>query len=79
MKEVEGMLSEDEKSKINDALTNVETVLVQDDVTAIQKAAEELFKLSGSIQEAKSKVSQQAEAKANDDGVVDAEFTEVKN
>jgi molecular chaperone DnaK len=79
MKEVEGMLSEDEKSKINDALTNVETVLVQDDVTAIQKAAEELFKLSGSIQEAKSKVSQKAEAKANDDGVVDAEFTEVKN
>jgi hypothetical protein len=42
----------------------------------IQKEGENLFNVAGVLQEAKSKKAQ--EPKTNEDGTVDAEFTEVK-
>ncbi len=78
IKDVDSQLTEDNKSKVNEAITKVETAMSGDDVSAIQEAATELFNASQPVTEAKSKVGQQETAKP-DDGVVDAEFTEVKN
>jgi molecular chaperone DnaK len=79
LKEVESVLTEDDKTKINDAINSLETAIKGDDVDAIQKAVTELFQTGSVIAEAKSKVEQElAQSKPDDDGVVDAEFTEFK-
>jgi molecular chaperone DnaK len=79
LKEVDAALTEEDKTKVNDAITAVETALKGDDVEAIQTAITELFQNSTVVAEAKAKAEQQAaEPKPGDDGVVDAEFTEVK-
>ena len=78
MKDVESTLTEDVKSKIDEAITDVETSMKGEDVKAIQDSVTKLFEASMPVMEAKSKAEQKAEPKA-DDGVVDAEFTEVKN
>jgi molecular chaperone DnaK len=79
LKEVNAALTEEDKTKVNDAITAVETALNGDNVEAIQTAITELFQNSTVVAEAKAKAEQQAaEPKPGDDGVVDAEFTEVK-
>ena len=79
LKEVESVLSEDDKTKINDAITSLETAIKGDDVEAIQKAVTDLFQTSSVIAEAKSKTEQEsAQSKSGDDSVIDAEFTEFK-
>jgi len=78
MKDVESTLTDEDKAKVNDAITDVETTMKGDDVKAIQDSVTKLFEASMPVMEAKSKADQKTESKA-DDGVVDAEFTEVKN
>jgi molecular chaperone DnaK len=79
LKEVESVLTEDDKTKINAAITSLETAIKGDDVDAIQKAVTELFQTSSVVAEAKSKLEQElAQSKPGDDSVVDAEFTEFK-
>jgi molecular chaperone DnaK len=79
LKEVESILSEDDKTKINDAITSLETAIKGDDVDAIQKAVTDLFQTNSVIAEAKSKTEQEsAQPKPGDDSVIDAEFTEFK-
>jgi molecular chaperone DnaK len=79
LKEVESVLTEDDKTKINDAITSLETAIKGDDVEAIQKAVTDLFQTSSVIAEAKSKTEQEsAQSKSGDDSVIDAEFTEFK-
>jgi molecular chaperone DnaK len=79
LKEVESVLTEDDKTKINDAITSLETAIKGDDVDAIQKAVTDLFQTSSVVAEAKSKAEQEsAQSKSNADNVVDAEFTNFK-
>jgi len=75
MKDVESTLTEDDKSKVNDAIAAVETSMKGNDVKEIQDSVTKLFEASTPVMEAKAS-QQQATA---DDGVVDAEVTEVKN
>ena len=77
LKEVEGSLTEEQKTAVNQAIETVETAIKGDDVEAIQKATEALFTASTPVMEAKSKAEQQPPA--NEGDVTDAEFTEVKD
>jgi molecular chaperone DnaK len=76
-KEVESDLNDEEKSAIDQALEAVDQALKGDDKEAIQKASEALFIAASPIMQAKAK--KQTSESAPTDGVVDAEFTEVKD
>jgi molecular chaperone DnaK len=76
LKEVESDLTEDQKTKINDACTAVEEAIKNNDKEAMTQKLSDLFVASQIITEAKSKTT--TEEPKKDDGVVDAEFTEVK-
>jgi molecular chaperone DnaK len=77
LKEVEGSLTEEQKTAVNQAIETVETAIKGDDVEAIQKATEALFTAGAPVMEAKSKAEQQPPV--NEGDVTDVEFTEVKD
>jgi molecular chaperone DnaK len=80
MKEVESSLTDEQKTAIEDAIKAVEDAKTGDDVEAIQKATSNLFTVGMPVMEAKTKAEQAAsQPKPNEDGIVDAEFTEVKD
>jgi molecular chaperone DnaK len=76
-KEVESDLNDEEKAAINQALESVDQALAGSDKEAIQKASEALFVAAAPVMQAKAK--KQTPEAAPADGVVDAEFTEVKD
>jgi molecular chaperone DnaK len=76
-KEVESDLNDEEKSAINQALESVDQALASSDKEAIQKASEALIVAATPIMQAKA--NKQTPEAAPADGVVDAEFTEVKD
>ena len=75
LKEVESTLTDDQKTKINDACTAVEEAIKSNDKEAMTQKLSDLFVAAQIITEAKSKTT---DVPPKDDGVVDAEFTEVK-
>jgi molecular chaperone DnaK len=80
LKEVDTMLTEENKTSVNDKIAALETVLQGDDVDAIQTAITDLLQAGTVLTEAKAKSEQEAaQPKPSDDGIVDAEFTEVKD
>jgi molecular chaperone DnaK len=74
LKDVDGKLSEDQKVKINEACTAVEEALKGTDKDVITQKLSDLFVAAQIITENKTTT----EEPKKDDGVVDAEFTEVK-
>jgi molecular chaperone DnaK len=80
MKEVESSLTNEQKTAIEDAIKAVEDAKQGDDAEAIQKATSDLFTAGMPVMEAKAKAEQaDSQPKPNDDNIVDAEFTEVKD
>lgn len=80
LKEVDTILTEENKTSVNDKIAAAETALQGDDADAIQTAITDLLQASAVVTEAKVKSEQEtAQPEPNDDGVVDAEFTEVKD
>ena len=78
MKEVEGQLAEDQKTKVEDAIKAVEEAVKGNDKDAITQKVSDLYSASQAIQQAKA-----ANATAEgfkpvneDDNIVDAEFKE---
>jgi len=79
MKEVESSLTDEQKTAIEDAIKAVEDARVGDDAEAIQKATSDLFTAGMPVMEAKTKAEQaNSQPKPDDDNIVDAQFTEVK-
>ena len=87
LKEMEGKVSDDDKAKVEAAISNLRTVSEGDDVEAITKATEELnesfYPLAQKMYEEaaaqQAPDEQEASAQGNDDDdVVDAEYEEVK-
>ncbi len=85
LKEMEGKVSDDEKAKVEAAITNLRTASEGDDVEAITKATEELneavYPLAQKMYEeaaAQQAPDEQEAAAEGDDDVVDAEYEEVK-
>ena len=80
MKDVESSLTDEQKTAIENAIKAVEDARKGDDAEAIQKATSDLFTAGMPVMEAKAKAEQaDSQPKPNDDTVVDAEFTEVKD
>jgi len=80
MKEVESSLTNEQKTAIEDAIKAVEDAKQGDDAEAIQTATSNLFTVGMPVMEAKAKAEQaDSQPKPNDDNIVDAEFTEVKD
>ena len=80
MKEVESSLTDEQKTAIENAIKAVEDAKQGDDAEAIQKATSDLFTAGMPVMEAKAKAEQaDSQPKPNDDNIVDAEFTEVKD
>ena len=77
MKEVESQLTDEQKTAVNTAITDVETAVQGDDLEAIKSKLDELFKAAAPIFEAKAKASAPAN-EATDETVVDADFKESK-
>ena len=73
MKEVDSDLSEDQKTAINEAITELESVAKTDDVEAIKKGCEKLFTSSMVIMEAKNKPKAEQPQEAE---IIDAEVKE---
>ena len=76
--EVESSLSDEQKTKVNEAIDVAELALKSDDVEAIRKATGELFTAGMPIMDAKTKLEQE-KAKPKEEQPVNAEFTEVKD
>ena len=71
-------VSEDQKSKVQVAIAEVESAARATDVDAINKSVQALFESAKPIFEAKQAAQQTAET-AQDDNIVDASFTEKKD
>jgi molecular chaperone DnaK len=85
LKEMEGKVSADDKSKVEEAIANLRTVLEGEDVEAITKATEAVnesfYPIAQKMYEeaaAKQNPDEQGAADQGDDDVVDAEYEEVK-
>ena len=77
LEEVKDSLSDDDQSKIQKAIADVEAAAKDTDVEAINKSITELLTASQSLQEAKSKKQAETTTESKkDDSVVDAEYTE---
>jgi molecular chaperone DnaK len=76
LKEVEDKLTEDQKTSVNQAIADLESVINGDDKDAITEKLNSLFTASQVIQQAKTPASGESE---KTDTVVDAEFKEVKD
>jgi molecular chaperone DnaK len=80
MKDVESSLTDEQKTAIEDAIKAVDDAKAGEDSEAIHKAMQSLFEKAQPVMEAKAKAEQEAsQPKPSDDGIVDAEFTEVKD
>jgi molecular chaperone DnaK len=80
LKEVEGKLSEEQMTKINDAIAELEKTLTGTDKEAITTKLSELFVASNAINEVKQPpTTEEPTTPKSDDNVVDAEFTETKD
>jgi len=80
LKEVEGKLSEEQMTKINDAIAELEKTLTGTDKEAITTKLSELFVASNAINEVKQPpTTEEPTMPKSDDNVVDAEFTETKD
>jgi molecular chaperone DnaK len=80
MKDVESLLTDEQKTAIEDAIKAVNDAKAGEDSEAIHKAMQSLFEKAQPVMEAKAKAEQEAsQPKPSDDGIVDAEFTEVKD
>ena len=73
--DVESTLTDEQKTSVNTAITELETAIAGDDKEVITEKMNNLFTASQVIQEAKSKTEQSKEG----DTTVDAEFKEVKD
>jgi molecular chaperone DnaK len=76
LQEVEDKLTEDQKTSVNQAITDLESVINGDDVIVITEKVNNLFTASQVIQQAKSTTSDESTDTAQ---TVDAEFKEVKD
>ena len=76
--EVESDLSEDQKIKLQEAISKAEEAAKGEDKESITKASESLFEAAKPVYDAKLKKNESPK-ETNTDGVVDAEFTEVKD
>jgi molecular chaperone DnaK len=72
----ETTVSDSDKSKIEEAITDLETAIKSDDKDEITQKISDLYAAAQAIQQAKS--TESAQPKSEDDNVVDAEFTEAK-
>ena len=79
LKEVEGKLSEDQTSKITDAIAKLEEAVAGTDKEAITTRLSELFVASNAINEVKQPpTAEDPVPPKSDSDVIDAEFTETK-
>jgi molecular chaperone DnaK len=78
LKEAEGRLSEDQTTKINEAVAKLEQAVAGTDKEAITTSLSELFVASNAINEVKQQTTAESDQHKADDTVVDAEFTEKK-
>jgi len=78
LKLVEDSLTEEQKTKITDAIAELEKVIAGTDHEAITTKLSELYVASGVIQEAKQKSSAESAKSESKDDIVDAEFKETK-
>ena len=79
MKEAEGRLTEDQTTKINDAIAKLEEAVAGTDKEAITTKLSELFVASNVINEVKQQsTNTESTPPKSDDDVIDAEFTEKK-
>ena len=79
LKEVEGKLSEEQTTKINDAIAELEKTLTGTDKEAITNKLSELFVASNAINEVKQQsAAPESDPPKSDDDVIDAEFKETK-
>lgn len=79
LKEVEGKLSEEQTTKINDAIAELEKTLTGTDKEAITTKLSELFVASNAINEVKQQsAAPESDPPKSDDDVIDAEFKETK-
>ena len=76
--EVESSLTDEQKTKVNEAIDAAELALKSDDVEAIRKATGELFTAGMPIMDAKTKLEQE-KSEPKEEQPVNAEFTEVKD
>ena len=77
MKDVEAQLTEEQKTKVNDAIVAVEEAIKGDDKDAITQKVSDLISASQAIQQAKSANTSEGFKPVNeDDNIVDAEFKE---
>ena len=83
--EYKDQITEDERTKIDEAIKTLNDKMKGEDVDAINNASMELFKVFGPVQvkkqeaeEAKSKTSETSTESKTDDNVVDAEVKESK-
>jgi len=78
LKEVEGQLNEDQLTKINDVIAELEKVIAGTDREVITSKLSELMVASNVIQEVKQKTTEESAKSESNENVVDAEFTEKK-
>jgi len=79
LKEVEGKLSQDQMTKINDSIAELEKAITETDKEVIITRLSDLIAATKIIEEAKQQTTQAQETvKSTDDNVVDADFTEKK-
>lgn len=76
--EVESSLTDEQKTKVNEAIDVAELALKSDDVEAIRKATGELFTAGMPIMDAKTKLEQE-KVDPKEEQPINAEFTEVKD
>ena len=76
LKDVDTQLTEDQKTSVNQAITDLESVMNSDDKDVIIEKMNNLLSASQVIQQAKSQTS---ESEASQDTPIDAEFKEVKD
>ena len=78
IKEVDSDLTEDQKTKLQEAISKAEETAKGEDKEAIMKTSESLFEAAKPVYDAKSKKKEEPNGSSSDK-VVDAEFTEVKD
>jgi hypothetical protein len=78
MKEAEGRLSEDQTTKINEAVANLEKAITETDKEMITTKVSELLVAANILNEQQSETAEEQPKPKADDNVVDAEFKETK-
>ena len=78
LKEAGDQITQEQRTKIDSAIADLETAVKGTDKEAITAATQELFTAAIPLMEAKNKSAEQPAASEPTDNVVDAEFTETK-